>query len=175
MLGLLAVLLWVTAPGPAPPSPVACELEVMGMPVSIMPHHRLVVGADDERPLSRLVALAVGDEPLRVRVLGLRYRGERWVSRQDCQASARVVMQTEPLPARVAFPCPPKGLTVACPGCPGEAGRRVYLAEELPPVEMVSWRREVTLLLRAPGYHRRELTVELHPGPNTVHVELDAL
>jgi hypothetical protein len=40
---------------------------------------------------------------------------------------------------------------------------------------MGSWSREVTLLLRAPGYHRQEQRVVLHPGPNSVHVELEAL
>lgn len=144
------------------------------MPVSIMRHHRVVVGADDERPLTSRVALVLGDEPLRVRVLGLRYHGDRLVSRQECEGS-RVVLQVQPLPARVVFPCPPRGLTVACPGCPGEAGQRVYLPEELPPIEMSAWSRSVTFLLRAPGFNRRELEVELHPGPNTVHVELEAL
>jgi hypothetical protein len=176
MLGLLVWLVaLVPVPAPDPPSPVACEVEITGMPVSIMRHHRLVVGADDERPLVSHLTLEVGDEALRLRVLGLRYHGDRWVSRQDCEATPRVVLPVQPLPARVVFPCPPKGLTVACPGCPGEAGQRVYLAEELPPVDMESWSREVTLVLRAPGYHREALRVELHPGPNSVHVELEAL
>ena len=64
---------------------------------------------------------------------------------------------------------------MACPSCPGEAGARVYMAEELPPVDMESWSREVTFVLRAPGYHREERKLELHPGPNTVHVELESL
>lgn len=175
---MLGLLVWLAATSPGPPSPsppgaLACEVEITGMPVSIMRHHRLVVGADDERALAPRVPLELGDEALRLRVLGLRYHGDRWVSREDCAAS-RVVMQVQPLPARVVFPCPPRGLTVACPGCPGEAGQRVYLAEELPPIEMASWSREVVLLLRAPGYHREERTVELHPGPNSVHVELQA-
>ena len=178
---MLGLLVWLAALVPEPPDPsnppsaVACELEITGMPVSIMRHHRLVVGADEERPLVPRVTLEVGDEALRLRVLGLRYHGDRWVSRQECEAAARVVLPVQPLPARVVFPCPPKGLTVQCPGCPGEAGQRVYLAEELPPVEMASWSREVTLVLRAPGYHREALEIELHPGPNSVHVELDAL
>jgi hypothetical protein len=176
MLGLLVWLAMLGSdPPPSPPSAVACEVEVTGMPVSLMRHHRVVVGADDERPLAQRLTLEVGDEALRVRVLGLRYHGDRWVSRQECAATSRVVLTVQPLPARVVFPCPPRGLTVACPSCPGEAGERIYLAEELPPVEMESWSREVTLVLRAPGYNRRELRVELHPGPNSVHVELDAL
>lgn len=172
---MLGLLVWLTAMLPEPPGTVACEIEITGMPVSVMRHHRLVVGASDERPLAARVALELGDVALRVRVLGLRYHGDRWVSRQECEVSRRVVMQVEPLPARVVFPCPPKGLTVACPGCAGEAGARVYLAEELPPIEMESWSREVELLLRAPGYHRQERSVVLHPGPNRVHVELEAL
>lgn len=177
MLGLI-FLVWLAAKDPPPPpvlAPVTCHIEITGMPVSIMRHHRLVVGADDERPLEPRMTLEVGDEALRVRVLGLRYHGDRWVSRQECEAAPRVVLPVQPLPARVVFPCPPRGLTVACPGCPGEASTRVYLAEELPPIDMDSWSREVTLLLRAPGFHRQELRVELHPGPNSVHVELDAL
>jgi hypothetical protein len=175
MLGLMAALMWLAPPSPPPSAaPVACELEVAGMPVAIMRHHRVVVGADDERPLTPRVALVLGEEPLQVRVLGLRYQGERFVSRQECERS-RVVMQVEPLPARVVFPCPPAGLTVTCAACPGEAGQRVYLAEELPPIEMAGWSRTVTFLLRAPGFNRRELEVELHPGPNSVHVELEAL
>jgi len=176
---MLGLLVWLAAlvpeSVPDPPSPVTCDIEITGMPVSIMRHHRLVVGADDERPVDSHVTLEVGNEALRLRVLGLRYHGDRWVSRQECEATPRVQLPVVPLPARVVFPCPPKGLTVACPSCPGEAGQRVYLAEELPPVDMESWSREVTLVLRAPGYHREELRVELHPGPNSVHVELEAL
>lgn len=146
------------------------------MPVSVMSHHRLVLGDEDERPLVTQVELEVGDEDLRLRVLGLRYHGERWVSRQECElAHEPLPLTVQPLPAGVVFPCPPKGLTATCPLCPGEAGARVYLAEELPPVEMESWSREIDVLLRAPGYHRQLVHVVLHPGPNTVHAELERL
>lgn len=176
-------MVWLASTIPDPPADppavlpelVTCELEVTGMPVSVMRHHRLVVGAADERPLAEHVVLELGDETLRVRVLGLRYHGDRWVSRQECAVEHRVVLTVQPLPARVVFPCPPRGLTVTCSGCGGEAGARVYFAEELPPIAMDAWTREVELLLRAPGYRRQEQRVVLHPGPNSVHVDLDPL
>jgi len=93
MLGLLGLLGLLTGPPAESPEPprFPCAVEIEGMPVSIMRHHRLVVGADEERPLAPRVALELGDEALRVRVLGLRYHGDRWISRQDCEASGRVV------------------------------------------------------------------------------------
>jgi hypothetical protein len=172
---MLGLWVWLAATAPDASKAAVCELEITGMPVSVMRHHRVVVGADDERPLASVVLLELGDEGLQVRVLGPRYRGDRWVSRRECEAQGRMVMQVEPLPAKVVFACPPAGLTVACPGCPGEAGTRVYLAEDLPAIAMDAWSREVELLLRAPGYHRQERRLVLHPGPNSVHVELEPL
>lgn len=176
MVGLLVWLTMTLAEDPRGLGTTTCSVEVTGMPVPVMSHHRLVVGSDGARPLAPRFELQVGEEALRLRVLGLRYRGERWVSRQECEAAGRAVQMTvEPLPAHVVFPCPPVGLTVECPRCPGEAGARVFLAEELPPVEMDAWTREIEVLLRAPGYHREVRRLVLHPGPNTVHVTLQRL
>ncbi|MCX4242926.1 hypothetical protein [Paraliomyxa miuraensis] len=173
---MLGLLVWLALLQEEEPPPARCTVDVVGMPVSVMSHHRLVVGDGDKRPLVSQLEVEVGGEALRLRVLGLRYRGERWISRQECEATgAPLALTVEPLPAHVMFPCPPRGLTVECPLCPGEAGARVYLAEELPPIEMESWSREVDMLLRAPGFHRELQHVVLHPGPNTVHAELEPL
>lgn len=185
MLGLLVWLVSMLGPPPEPPLPPsptpsssssrACEVEVVGIPVSVMPHHRLRIGAQEERTLASRISLRMGPGSTRLRVLGPRYAGERVVSAEECREGAVVRLRARPLPARVAFPCAPKGLTVACPDCPGASGQGVRLAKDFPPVVMSSFSREIELLFRAPGFRRQTRRVQLHPGPNKVHVQLEPL
>ncbi len=167
-------LAWmVSAVGPPVPSAgVHCEVEVVGMPVSVIRHHRLWVGTR-ARPLEPRMTIELPEQRTLVRVAGLRYRGERWLKADDCAQEGSLTLPVEPLPARVVFPCPPPGLTVTCTRCPGFAEDQVFLPEHFPTIEMDSFSQEIELLLRAPGFRRRTQPVSLHPGPNTLRVELD--
>ncbi|MCA9712685.1 MAG: hypothetical protein KDK70_43050 [Myxococcales bacterium] len=156
------------------PSVEGCEVEVTGMPVSVMTHHRLAV-ADHEHPLASRVPLRVGPGGARVRVLGPRYHAERSISAQECTPGAVIRLEVEPLPARIDFPCAPRGMTVECVDCSPPLRERIYRPEDFPPLPMSSFSRAVELLLRAPGFHRQRRRVRLHPGPNRLHVELEPL
>lgn len=168
---MLGLLVWLASIAMVEPSSEGCQVEVVGMPVSVVPHHRLRVGAGEARPLSARTPLRLAEGTTRLQVLGPRYRGERQVSAQECREGAVIRFEVEPLPARVTFPCAPQELTIACTGC-GAPGDRVYLPEDFPPVPMTSFTREVELLLRAPGFRRQTRRVRLHPGPNPLHVQL---
>lgn len=172
---MLGLMMWLASIAMVDPPPDGCEIEVVGMPVSVMPHHRLGVGTEQERPLASRMPIQLGEGSARLRVIGPRYRGERVVSAQECGPGAVVQLEVEPLPARIDFPCAPDGLTIACTNCADEVGARVYLPEDFPPLLMSSFSREVELLLRAPGFRRETRTVQLHPGPNRVHVQLRPL
>lgn len=169
---MLGLMVWLVSMAMVEPAPGTCEVEVVGMPVSMMPHHRLGVGPTQERTLASRMPLSLDEGSTQLRVLGPRYRGERTVSAQECSQGEVVQLEARPLPARIVFPCAPSRLTIACSQCGGAAGERVYLAEDFPPVEMSSFSREVELLFRSPGYRRETRTVRLHPGPNRLHVEL---
>lgn len=148
------------------------------MPVSVMPHHQLGIGGREVRALRSRISLnslPMGEGSTRLRVLGPRYAGQRMVSAEECREGAVVRLQARPLPARLAFPCAPRGLTLVCPDCPGAAGQGVHLAEDFPAVLMSSFSLEVDVLFRAPGFRRQTRRIQLHPGPNRVHVQLEPL
>ncbi len=125
------------------------------------------------RPLTQRMDLKLEGRATQLRVVGPRYGGVRQIERGECIGGARVSLEAAPLPARMVFPCAPSGLTVVCTTC--KEPERVYLAEDLPPIPMTSFSREVELLVRAPGFRRANRTVQLHPGSNTVRLDLEKL
>ena len=172
---MLGLMLWLASMATGDPPSDGCMVEVVGMPVSVMHHHYLVVGKDEEHPVTTTIALRLSEGSTQLRVRGPRYHGQRGLDAAQCSGGARVEIQVDPLPARVAFPCAPVGMTVECSGCPDEVEPRVYLAEEFPPVPMSSFSREIEVLLRAPGFRHESRTIQLYPGPNSVQVQLEPL
>jgi len=172
---MLGFVVWMVLMGSADPPIDGCTVEVSGMPISVMRHHRLAVGADDERALEARVDLHLEGRAAQLQVIGPRYEGQRRLAAGECRDGAVVPLQATPRPARITFPCAPRGLTVACVRCPPSVGTRVHLAHDLPPMPMTGFTEEVELLLRAPGFQRQTRRVSLHPGPNTVRVQLEPL
>lgn len=172
---MLGLMMWLALVSMGDPPSYECDLEVIGIPVSVMHHHRLGVGEEEDRALARRMTLTLGERVTRLQVLGPRYRGERLVSAEDCGEGAIVRLSAEPLPARISFLCAPSRLTISCSECPGAAAERVYQAEDFPLVPMASFSLEIELLLRSPGYRPETVDVRLHPGANSVRVELEPL
>lgn len=155
--------------------PDGCSIEVVGMPVAAMGHHRLDIGDEDDLELRPVVHLRTPTTPTRLRVVGPRYRGQRIVEPEQCRPDTTLRLEAEPLPATLAFPCAPEGLTVTCQGCPGLDEDQPHLGTDVPAVPMSSSYLDVELLLRAPNHRRRTIEVRLHPGPNVLRVKLEPL
>jgi len=166
-------MVWLASIMMGDPPSDGCTVELSGIPISVMRHHRLAIGTDDERPLAQRMDLRLEGRATQLRVTGPRYGGARRLEAGECSGGALVSLEAAPLPARLVFPCAPSGLTIVCTTC--EESERVYLADELPPIPMTSFSREVELLVRAPGFRRANRKVSLHPGPNTVRLELERL
>ncbi len=171
----LSVIGWALLAASPPAPPRACAVEVEGMPVAAMRHHRLEIGEGGRRPLSRRLEVPLVDERVQLRVIGPRYGGARWLSRADCAGDDPAKLVVAPRPATLVVGCPPKGMTIQCTDCPGVDEDALFLPKRFPAIAMSNHSRRVELVLRAPGYHVERRRFLLLPGPNELKVGLTPL
>jgi hypothetical protein len=109
MVGLLVWMAWMVAgePPPEPPPPDACELRIVGLPVSAMFHHALSIDDEPEQPLRASMTLPRRPHPMRLRVIGPRYTGQQLVQPEQCEPGDVVELQVGPQPASLSFGCAP--------------------------------------------------------------------
>ncbi len=174
MIGL-SVIGWALLAASAPASQRACEVELEGMPVAAMSHHRLVVGESTRRPLARRLEVPLAGERVQLRVVGPRYAGARWLTRADCDSEHPAKLLVAPRPAMLVVGCPPKGMTIQCTDCPGIDEDALFLPEHFPSVIMTGHSRRIELVLRAPGFCVERRRILLLPGRNELKVELTPL
>lgn len=161
MLWISLLVGWLSASPSAP----ACSVRIEGMPVPQMRHHALRVGGRryqagptvEVQPLANTVELD-----------GPRYSGTA-VLPERCRS---VVLHAKPRPIAVAFEGAPPQAVVSCRGCPGLAPTQNVLPASMPPMQTTQWELVVTLWVRAPGFQAEELSVILHPGKNTVRLQM---
>ena len=154
--------------------PSKCEVEVAGMPVSIMGHHQLVAG-HDRYPVQRRMPVHMIEDEMVLRVSGPRYSGALRVDRAQCRPGEVLRIDVKPLPARMSFPCAPPELTVECAQCPGHTKPLIRSAKAFPPLRMSSFTEQFEVVLRAPGYRRKTQMIRVHPGHNKIEVSLEPL
>ena len=149
------------------PSPPVCVVHVEGMPISLLRHHSILVGAE-RREAARSVEIPRLD--VEALLVGPRYTG---ASKLPDRCDAPVVLKAKPKPARVKLTEAPPNTVVSCVDCPGIDPHANFLVSNLPPMVMKGWAMEVTFWVRASGYESRREVAVLHPGQNDVRVPLN--
>jgi len=154
-------------------APVECEIEVHGVPASMLGYHRVSMAGRTWPARQRLV-IPVPASPSEIGLVGPRFGGRQSISAELC-AQGTIILAGVPHAARLVFLYAPADTVVRCLGCPGVDPTRYHFVDRFPSLALQALDVKLELILAARGHESRHIHLVLLPGENRIDARLEPL
>jgi eukaryotic-like serine/threonine-protein kinase len=156
----------------AVPEPIACQIQLEGIPKGLRKDVTVRVGRQDYPGGDRVSVELIGDKA-ELLASHERWEGRRTLIAPDCRVGI-VPVRLDPKPATVKF-VGNENITVQClAGCPPRLREALYFdAFAKVEIPLDGLDHNIRVVFKRAGFESREQSFRIHPGRNEISIDLD--